>query len=138
LDDSLLRPTVSHKDIANFFLVISNYISFIVMHSGINVKGHRDLLTLDTMCRELTSNSSSLHSLRSIIAMVMVAHGKSPHSAIDVGYDSFLEFMRDERWNTQNAQPRAWLFQNCNEFGHFRTSERSNGLFAGTLPLRFF
>lgn len=37
LDDSLIRPTVSQKDIANFFLVISNYISFIVMHSGINV-----------------------------------------------------------------------------------------------------
>uniref|UniRef100_A0A915PR95 Uncharacterized protein n=1 Tax=Setaria digitata TaxID=48799 RepID=A0A915PR95_9BILA len=137
LDDSLIRPTVSQKDIANFFLVISNYISFIVMHSGINVKGHRDLLTLDTMCTKLT-HSPSLQSIRVLIGMVMTSQGKSPQSAIDVGYDSFLEFMRDERWNARNAQPRAWLYQNCHEFGHFRTSEELNGLFGGTLPLSFF
>ncbi|VDN90329.1 unnamed protein product [Brugia pahangi] len=137
LDDSLIRPTVSDKDIANFFLVISNYISFIVMHSGINVKDHRDLLTLDVMCSKLT-DSPSLESIRVLIGMVMISQGKSSHSAIDVGYNSFLDFMRDERWNTRNAQPRAWLYQNCHEFGHFRTSEELNGLFAGTLPLSFF
>lgn len=32
---------------------------------------------------------------------------------------------------------RAWLYQACNEFGHFRTSENSNSLFAGTIPLKF-
>uniref|UniRef100_A0A1I7VMQ1 Serine protease K12H4.7 n=1 Tax=Loa loa TaxID=7209 RepID=A0A1I7VMQ1_LOALO len=137
LDDSLIRPAVSDKDVANFFLVISNYISFIVMHSGINVKDHRDLLTLDVMCSKLT-HSPSLESIRELIGMVMASQGKSSHSAIDIGYNSFLDFMRDERWNTRNAQPRAWLYQNCHEFGHFRTSEEANGLFGGTLPLSFF
>uniref|UniRef100_A0A1I8ESX8 Serine carboxypeptidase S28 family protein n=1 Tax=Wuchereria bancrofti TaxID=6293 RepID=A0A1I8ESX8_WUCBA len=137
LDDSLIRPTVSEKDIANFFLVISNYLSFIVMHSGINVKDHRDLLTLDVMCDKLI-HSPSLESIRELIGMVMTSQGKSSHSAIDIGYNNFLDFMRDERWNTRNAQPRAWLYQNCHEFGHFRTSEEINGLFAGTLPLSFF
>uniref|UniRef100_A0A0R3RVF7 Serine protease K12H4.7 n=1 Tax=Elaeophora elaphi TaxID=1147741 RepID=A0A0R3RVF7_9BILA len=137
LDDSLIRPTVSPHDIANFFLVISNYIGFIVMHSGINVKNHRDLLTLDMMCRKLT-NSPTLESIRELIGMVMASQGKSPNSAIDIGYNSFLDFMRDERWNTRSVQPRAWLYQNCHEFGHFRTSEDINGLFGGTLPLSFF
>ncbi|VBB28270.1 unnamed protein product, partial [Acanthocheilonema viteae] len=137
LDDSLIRPTVSPNDIANFFFVISNYISFIVMHSGINVKNHRDLLTLDVMCNKLT-HSPTLQSIRTLIEMVMTSQGKSSHSGIDIGYNSFLDFVRDERWNTHTSQPRAWLYQKCHEFGHFRTSEEMNGLFGGTLPLSFF
>ncbi|VDN02619.1 unnamed protein product [Thelazia callipaeda] len=136
LDKSLNQPSVSQKDIANFFLVITNYISFIIMHSGINVKGHRDLLTLDTMCKKLT-NSPLLESIRGLISMVMISQGKLPQSALDIGYKSFVDFMRDERWNTASSQPRAWLYQNCNEFGHFRTSEKPDGLFGGTLPLKY-
>lgn len=55
------------------------------------------------MCSKLTY-SPSLESIRVLIGMVMSSQGKSPHSAIDIGYDSFLEFMRDEHWNTRNAQ----------------------------------
>uniref|UniRef100_A0A8R1TQX9 Serine protease K12H4.7 n=1 Tax=Onchocerca volvulus TaxID=6282 RepID=A0A8R1TQX9_ONCVO len=137
LDNSLIQPTVSQKDIANFFFVISNYISFIIMHSGINVKDHRDLLTLDVVCDELIS-SPSLQTMRKLIGLVIATQGKSRHSDIDVSYDSFLKSVREERWNTPNIRPRLWLYQNCHEFGHFRTSENITGLFAGTLPLSFF
>uniref|UniRef100_A0A914RNP6 Uncharacterized protein n=1 Tax=Parascaris equorum TaxID=6256 RepID=A0A914RNP6_PAREQ len=34
--------------------------------------------------------------------------------------------------------PRAWLYQNCNEFGHFATSEDPDGIFGDTVPLSFF
>ncbi|VDK81877.1 unnamed protein product [Litomosoides sigmodontis] len=137
LDNSLIRPTVTSNDIANFFLVITNYIGFIIMHSGINVKNHRDVLTVDVMCDKLI-NSPTLESVRMLIGMVMGSQGKPSQATIDISYDNFLEFMRDEQWDAQNARPRAWLYQNCYEFGHFRTSEKTDGLFAGTLPLSFF
>uniref|UniRef100_A0A914RZG7 Uncharacterized protein n=1 Tax=Parascaris equorum TaxID=6256 RepID=A0A914RZG7_PAREQ len=40
LDDSLSREKVSEKDVQNFFFVVRNYISYIVMHSSINAVSH--------------------------------------------------------------------------------------------------
>ncbi|VDM48499.1 unnamed protein product [Toxocara canis] len=136
LDDSLIRPKVSVKDIQNFFFVVRNYINFIIMHSAINARMHRDVLTLRSMCDIL--DGVSIQSLRKVISMVMIAQGKSPNTAIDVSYDNFVKFMKNERYAQPSSQPRAWLYQNCNEFGHFATSEDRNGFFGDTIPLSFF
>ncbi|VDO59569.1 unnamed protein product [Onchocerca flexuosa] len=73
------------------------------MHSGVNVKDHRDSLTLDVVCDNLIS-SPTLQTMRKLIGMVIASQGKSHHSRIDVGYDNFLKSMREEHWNTRNTR----------------------------------
>ncbi|VDK19830.1 unnamed protein product [Anisakis simplex] len=103
LDDSLLRPGMSEKDVQNFFFVVRNYINFIIMHSAINARIHRDLLTLHSMCDKLRGGTS-IKQLRDVISMVMKAHGKSPLTPIDISYRNFVEFMKNERFGRPSSQ----------------------------------
>lgn len=92
LDPSRFCSLLEHNVVRLIIFLMSNF-----------QKDHRDMLTLKSMCLTL-KKSKSLQSLRDVIGLVMLSYGKTKFAAIDIGYNSFLEYMKDPRWNTRNAQ----------------------------------
>jgi Serine carboxypeptidase S28 len=58
---------------------------------------------------------------------------------MDVEYKNLVAFFSNVEWEapTNDVGWRQWLYQTCNEFGYYQTSNSKKQIFGSYLPLSY-
>ncbi|XP_043216351.1 putative serine protease K12H4.7 isoform X2 [Amphibalanus amphitrite] len=93
-------------------------------------------ITVSTLCHLMSDGAGSpLDRLAAVNAALMAVRGDK---CLDYTYKSEMDKMRQESFDSpDNTGMRQWIYQTCNEFGWYQTSDAEGQPFGHRFPLTF-
>eukprot|EP01136_Pigoraptor_vietnamica_P001225 Opistho-1_new@27578 len=123
-------PIATVDDVPNFMQTMAGNIMGIVQYNN-----EASNITVSTVCDTMASTDDKLKAFASINDMLLQA---SSLKCLDAGYDSFLEQMRNTSIGAGSVGGRSWLYQTCQEFGYYQTTDSpTSHVFGNLFPLPF-
>jgi pimeloyl-ACP methyl ester carboxylesterase len=90
--------------------------------------------TIPNLCQLQTSSSDDLQG-------VVAVNNMESQGCLDVSYQAYIDFMKDTSVNAEGVEYRAWVWQTCNEFGFYQSTDSSlvTGDFTGAdIPVEWY
>ncbi|MFH4975677.1 hypothetical protein AB6A40_002386 [Gnathostoma spinigerum] len=129
--DSKPTPT----DIQFFYLNLLSHFIAAVQFDRVNMKPYNKESTLEKACSILKLNKSMGSKLKDFIDYVSRLLGKKS-TAFPNSYRDFVLILSDMQ--TSYPELRTCFYQQCTEFGLFRTTDIGRNTFKSALPLNIF
>uniref|UniRef100_A0A0K0FFZ2 Putative serine protease K12H4.7 (projected from Caenorhabditis elegans ortholog K12H4.7) n=1 Tax=Strongyloides venezuelensis TaxID=75913 RepID=A0A0K0FFZ2_STRVS len=121
---------LSHEDKEYFWLtVLGTYIE-IIQYSGANVGHFRTDASIPTLCKfHMDSKQSPMQH----IANVVDNYGDPFRECLDVSYKEFINYLKNTSFDSEAASDRSWMYQQCTEFGYYKSTDYDAGKFWGRI-----
>ncbi|KAI1723581.1 serine carboxypeptidase s28 domain-containing protein [Ditylenchus destructor] len=146
LSDSFkLKPRFDHKnlpryrDLQNFFNNIANLFQIPVQYDRVNSGVFANGVGIADVCKIFTNTSSN--KVEKVVQLADYIHTQlfGGFSGLNNNYLDTVTYLKNESYNDlDQASTRAWLWQSCNEFGYFTTTDYSSLAFGSQIPNNFF
>ncbi|MFH4982292.1 hypothetical protein AB6A40_009001 [Gnathostoma spinigerum] len=117
-----------------YFNLLSRFIATI-RFDGVNMEHYDNDSTLEKACSILKMNKSIALKLRQFNDYALELLGKKS-AKFPNSYKAFLHMLKSTGRSSPNLQTS--LYQQCTEFGLFRTTDIGRNIFKSVLPLNFF
>lgn len=125
-------------DIANLLESLAGNFEGVVQYNKDNrgFEGGSNL-TMDLLCKFMTDGkNTSERVLQNYAKVNSLMLADSGLHCLDFSYKSFVKSLQDTSWNTA-VGGRQWIYQTCNEFGWYQTSDSPKQPFGKGFGLKF-
>ena len=95
-----------------------------------------DALTIDDICN-IMANASLGSALERYAAVNTLLLKYSGEKGVNANFSAEVEFMREKAWNSPAVEggARQWVYQTCNEFGYYQTTDSAQQPFGDLITL---
>lgn len=123
-------------DITNFFESVASNFAGIVQYNKDN--NQQMTLSIDEAC-DVMLNSSIGAQFNRLAAVNSILLNDTKKDCLDYNYKAMIEDLKNTTWSSEAASGmRQWLWQTCNEFGFYQTSEQNASMFGDRFGIDFF
>lgn len=123
-------------DINSLFENLASNFAGIVQYNKDN--NQRATLTIDEAC-DIMKNDTIGPTFSRLAEINSILLNDTHEKCLDYKYDTMLKEMKNISWTSKAASGmRQWIWQTCNEFGYYQTSEREESLFGDRFEIDFF
>lgn len=136
LCDPVERSISNDLDISSLFEAIASNFAGVVQYNKDNSPHAK--LTIDDVCDVMVNKSigAPVSRLAAVNAMVME---QNKQDCLDFVYEKTIKQMQNTSWDSDVASgARQWIYQTCNEFGFYQTSDNPKSVFGDRFPADFF
>ncbi|ENN72329.1 hypothetical protein YQE_10964, partial [Dendroctonus ponderosae] len=95
-------------------------------------------ITLNTICSIMTdpATKTEIQRLANFNSLMLEA---TDQKCLDFSYVNMILDMTKTTWNSSASEGgRQWMYQTCNEFGFFQTSDEKPQIFSDRFPIKFW
>uniref|UniRef100_A0A7E4UR46 Serine protease K12H4.7 n=1 Tax=Panagrellus redivivus TaxID=6233 RepID=A0A7E4UR46_PANRE len=114
----------------SFYEAIIGHYMDIVQYSGDNTEDYRDVRTIPELCKHQLGGHSDFD------GVIAVDHWLRK-GCFDVNYQHYIDSIKNE----SSGDDRAWLWQTCNEFGYYQSTDSDlvvNKFTGADIPVDYF
>eukprot|EP01137_Pigoraptor_chileana_P008562 Opistho-2@55570 len=123
-------PIATADDIPNFMQTMAGNVMGVVQYNN-----EASNTTVQVICDTMAASDDKL---KNFAALNDILLADSNITCLDAGYDSFLKATRATSIGGGAVGGRAWLYQTCQEFGYYQTSDSpTSHVFGNLFPLDF-
>lgn len=126
------------NDVANLLESLAGNFEGVVQYNKDN-RGFEggSQLTIDLLCKLMTDGKNSSERVLENYAKVnSLLLNESNLTCLDFSYKSVVKSLKDESWK-KAVGGRQWIYQTCNEFGWYQTSDSTKQPFGSGFGLKF-
>lgn len=123
-------------DIANLYENLASNFAGVVQYNKDNRPNVS--LSIDDVCQVMVNESIGPQFTRLAMVNSMLLD-QSTEKCLNYRYKDLIDGMTNSSWQSEMATGmRQWIWQTCNEFGYYQTSESNNSMFGDRFAINFF
>nr|XP_029732384.1 putative serine protease K12H4.7 [Aedes albopictus] len=136
LCDPVEKSIENELDISSLFEAIASNFAGVVQYNKDNSPHAK--LTIDEVCDVMMNQTIGVPVARLAVVNEMVMN-QDKVKCLDYVYDKTIKQMQNTSWDSDVANgARQWIYQTCNEFGFYQTSDTADSVFGDRFPAEFF
>ena len=135
---SVTAPLQNEDDVALLAEELAGNFMGVVQYNRDNTafEGRPNNITIDDLCN-IMANASLGSALERYVVVNNLLLKASGEEGMNANFSAQVEFMREKAWNSPAVEggARQWVYQTCNEFGYYQTTDSAQQPFGDLITL---
>ena len=135
---SVTAPLQNEDDVALLAEELAGNFMGVVQYNRDNTafEGRPNNITIDDLCN-IMANASLGSALGRYVVVNNLLLKASGEEGVNANFSAEVEFMREKAWDSPavEGRTRQWVYQTCNEFGYYQTTDSAQQPFGDLITL---